>query len=47
MISVEAGSVKQGLEVPEGDPAHWPGDAGHEGGHGAGSEVHYLGRHTL
>ena len=33
MISVEPGSVKQGLEVPEGDPAHRPGDAGHEGGH--------------
>ena len=46
VISVEAWSVKQGLEVPEGDPAHRPGDARHEGGHGAGSEVHYLGRHT-
>ena len=46
MISVEPWSVKQGLEVPEGDPAHRPGDAGHEGGHRARGEVHNLGRHT-
>ena len=45
MISVEPGSVKQGLEVPQADPAHRPRDARHEGRHRAGGEVHDLGRH--
>ena len=46
MISVEPGSVKQSLEVPEGDPAHGPHDARHEGGHRARGEVHDLGGDT-
>ena len=46
VVSVEAGSVEQLLEVPERDPAHRPHDARHERGDRPRGEIHDLGRHA-